>query len=139
MIEEKADAMLEKWAREMRDGRPGMFPATALDGNLALTETANYRSGKRGRQASGKESKRVARTEIVVSAETEEIERIMVSVAAVCPECYQALKLSYQVTTMREVQRIMRISYAAARTARATGFKMVCAALMTKRRDYDYR
>jgi hypothetical protein len=130
-IEKKADEMLEAWSRELRDGKQGAYPTTSLDGNLALTETRNHRTKSRPeRMAAGKESRSGAKVKIVVSAGTEEIERIMINIRAICPDCYMALKLSYQVVTMRDVQRIMKVSYSSARKSRETGFKMVCAALL---------
>lgn len=128
-LEIRADRILETWARELGDTRQGMYPATALDGNLALTETRNYPSRRKGSPAFGKETRRSPRPQMVVSSSADEAEDIMRRIKCVDCKAFEALALSYRVPSLRDVARDMRVGYGKARELRHRGFSMFCVML----------
>lgn len=140
-LDQRADRLLEAWVRELGDGKPGMYPATALDGNLALTETRNYRSKRRYIRKNGeivwlsynpvaaKETRRSHRVQLMVSSDAEQAEAIMARIKSVDSEAYQALFLSYRMPSLRHVAKALKCGYGKARELRQRGHSMFCVML----------
>lgn len=126
MNETEIDIALEQWAREMSDGGPGGYSTSPLDGNLALTETRNYRQRKGSIPMACKETRTAAKQEIRISPRTSMIDGIMLRIKKVDDGYYRALMLSYQRPNMRAVAAAMGIGYGQARQLRKAGFDMVC-------------
>lgn|GEM_PF-4753324 len=129
-IEEKADQMLETWAREMRDSPPGSFGSLGLDGNMALLDTSRHRSKRKDQPspAYGKETRTGPRCpDLIISPTSQRIERIMVHVRAMDSNYCEVLRLTYTLQTIEEICRRMGMSRTKVKEFKRTAFHIVCA------------
>ena len=125
MSHEKADQLLELWARELSKESSNPYPTSILDGNFALA--AGGKTNWKKQYVTAKETRSPPKayydTDLLM------IDSIVSKIGRVKPEYPLVLKAYYQTGSLKRTAKAVGVSVTKARELKAAAFDMVVALL----------
>jgi len=125
LIHEKADQLLELWARELSSESSNPYPTSILDGNFALA--AGGATNWKKQYVTAKETRSLPKA--YYNTDLLMIDLIMSKIGRVKPQYPVVLQVYYQTGSVKRAAKAVGVSVTKARELKSAGFDMVVALL----------
>ena len=124
-LSEKADQLLELWARELSRESSNPYPTSILDGNFALA--AGGKTNWKKQYVTAKETRSPPKA--YIDTDLLLIDSIVSKIGRVKPEYPLVLKAYYQTGSLKRTAKAVGVSVTKARELKSAAFDMVVALL----------
>ena len=125
MSHEKADQLLELWARELSRESSNPYPTSILDGNFALA--AGGKTNWKKQYVTAKETRSPPKA--YIDTDLLLIDSIVSKIGRVKPKYPLVLKAYYQTGSLKRTAKAVGVSVTKARELKSAAFDMVVALL----------
>ena len=125
MSHERADQLLELWARELSKESSNPYPTSILDGNFALA--AGGKTNWKKQYVTAKETRSPPKA--YINTDLLLIDSIVSKIGRVKPEYPLVLKGYYQTGSLKRTAKVLGVSVTKARELKSAAFDMVVALL----------
>ena len=125
MSHEKADQLLELWARELSKESSNPYPTSILDGNFALA--AGGKTNWKKQYVTAKETRSPPKA--YIDTDLLLIDSIVSKIGRVKPKYPLVLKAYYQTGSLKRTAKAVGVSVTKARELKSAAFDMVVALL----------
>ena len=125
MSHEKADQLLELWARELSKESSNPYPTSILDGNFALA--AGGKTNWKKQYVTAKETRSPPKA--YIDTDLLLIDSIVSKIGRVKPKYPLVLKAYYQTGSLKRTAKAVGVSVTKARELKTAAFDMVVALL----------
>ena len=124
-LSEKADQLLELWARELSKESSNPYPTSILDGNFALA--AGGKTNWKKQYVTAKETRSPPKA--YIDTDLLLIDSIVSKIGRVKPKYPLVLKAYYQTGSLKRTAKAVGVSVTKARELKSAAFDMVVALL----------